>query len=181
MNLENNEPATFIAQMRINEILYFISSDAEGLIKAKELEEHREDYFQDLYDFSFGVGKYDKEYGFSSDTAFFAIEIVSAKSNYEKQVKKQKDKYNRFWRVVNMMPPIDAAVFKKAFIQQVTVNTNRLREIISEHISDLEKIYPDDEEELSFEGEEGARLLGITEEKRLKRMKRNKSLLKELC
>lgn len=177
---EQPEIATSLLRTRINEMLHSIRLDAEANKIAKELKYHRSEYFLELYDFSYGVSKYDKEMGMTSDSAFIAIEIISAKANYDKTIRRQEARYYRFHRVLNYFSPEEKQLFENAFFTQKTIDVSDLKLIIRKYLSEIEQFYPDDEEELSFEGEEGAMLLGITKEKRLRRMKHSKSVLKEL-
>lgn len=181
MTIEKPEIPSYSLRTRINEIIFCLSLDAAAKKKAEQLKCYRTEYFLNLYDFSYGVSKYDNDIGVSSDPAFIAIEIASAKANYEKQIRRFEARYFRFHTILNFLPIEEQEIVRNTFFTQNSKDVRELNFIIKKHYREIEQFYPDDEEELSFEGEEGAILLGITKEKRLRRIKQSKSVLKELC
>nr|WP_309101819.1 hypothetical protein [Fredinandcohnia onubensis] len=175
------EKASSPLRTRINELLHSIELDAGAKKKAEKMIRNRAEYFSELYDFSYGICKYDDEIGITSDPAYIVSEIVSAKANYDKRIKRLNGKYKRFERVMSLLAAGEAEVFNVALFTPKTIDVKILKSIIKKHLAEIEQIYPDEEELLSYEGEEGVKLLGLTEEKRRKRIGRTKSILKGLC
>ena len=175
------EKASSPLRTRINELLHSIELDAGAKKKAEKMIRKRTEYFSELYEFSYGICKYDDEMGITSDPAYIVSEIVSAKANYDKRIMRLDGKHKRFERVMGLLSTDEEEAFRQALFTPKTIDVKVLKTIIKKHLSEIEQIYPDDEELLSYEGEEGAKLLGLTEEKRQKRIGRTKSILKELC
>lgn len=175
------EKAASPLRTRINELLHSIELDAGAKKKAEKMIRNRTEYFLDLYDFSYGICKYDDEIGIASDPAFIASEIVSAKANYDKRIKRLNGKYKRFERVLSLLSVEEAETFKLALFTFKTIDEKVLKSIIKKYLAEIEQLYPDEEELYSYEGEEGAKLLGLTKEKQQKRLKRSTQLMRELC
>lgn len=175
------EKASSPLRTRINELLHSIELDAGAKKKAEKMIRHRTEYFSDLYDFSYGICKYDDEMGITSDPAYIVSEIVSAKANYDKRIMRLNGKHKRFERVMGLLSTEEEEAFRLALFTPKEIDVKVLKSIIKKHLVEIEQIYPDEEELYSYEGEEGAKLLGLTKEKQQKRLKRSTQLMRELC
>ncbi|MGE6515635.1 hypothetical protein [Lysinibacillus sphaericus] len=83
---------------------------------AKYLKRSAEQYFQELYEFSYGVTSYDEDVSVIKGTERLALMIISEKENRKRQIDRLESAYERFSSILDSLPSQDVEVLQQYFI-----------------------------------------------------------------
>jgi len=181
INSNSDEP-TSILEGNIREILYSMFTDAHSEKLAIYLNEQQEEFEETLYSFSYGVAKYDDEYRIRDSTERVALLILDEKGKYQKQINKLLYKHNRFHRALETLSNEDRQILLDYFESGVTIEYERLNNIIKCNLKKLETFYThevmeaEERSKVISSGIEGTVNIKVipSEEKRQKRLERMK-------
>lgn len=89
---------------KLREFLYRMWLDTKSILVANAYEEKQQDYFKQLYSFSYGVTGYASRIG--KGTELQALNILGIKLGYSKVIRRLKSRYNRFQGILQELPEV---------------------------------------------------------------------------
>lgn len=151
----NADSDSFIGESehQIRKVMFSLWMDAQSYKLAKHLEEKISGHFEQLYEFSFGVSKYDKDYSMSKDTETLALRIIDEKNRYSKQIEHLRERYKRFKRICDQLNVEDKQLIVSYFERSHKVEYEALRNVLRRHLKGMESIYKEDELQAELEAE----------------------------
>lgn len=129
---------------RIREVMYLLWKDSTSDELANYLERTAERYFQELYEFSYGVTSYDDDCWLAKGTERLALMIVAEKENRRRQIERLRKGYKRFNMILEQFPTKDNEVLQAFYMKRKKVDYEQLRRIIEKHLSTIEAVYEAD-------------------------------------
>ncbi|QFF98786.1 hypothetical protein PB01_08045 [Psychrobacillus glaciei] len=146
----------FISELeqRIRRVMYNLWMDAQSQRLAKHLQRKQVAHFEELYEFSYGVPMYDKEYaGIPRDTESLAIRIIDEKQAFIKRNEHLYLRYERFKEITNNLPASSKQILVDYFEYRKKIDYELLRNTLKKHLKAIERIYKADEESKEAEAE----------------------------
>ena len=92
-----------VMEAQIRNTMYCLCKDATSKELTKYLKRSAEQYFQELYEFSYGVTSYDEDVSITKGTERLALMIIVEKENRKRQIDRLERAYDVFalsWIVV---------------------------------------------------------------------------------
>lgn len=77
-----------------------------------------ERYFQELYEFSYGVTSYDDDCWLAKGTERLALMIVAKKENRRRQIERLRKGYKRFNMILEQLPTKDNEVLQAFYMKR---------------------------------------------------------------
>lgn len=93
-----------VMEARIRNTMYCLWKDATSKELAKYLKRSAEQYFQELYEFSYGVTSYDDGVSITKGTERLALMIIAEKENRKRQIDRLERAYERFCSILDIYP-----------------------------------------------------------------------------
>lgn len=140
INSESDAP-TPVLEGRIREIMYSMYLDAQSKGLAISLKRQKQEHFEALYEFSYGVPAYDAIDRMPSQTEKVALLIVDEKARYEKRISKLLAKHNRFYAALDVLDPSDKELLLNYFERNMLVDYEVLRNVFKRNLKKLEAFY----------------------------------------
>lgn len=140
----DTDDESFISEMehRIRRVMYSMWMDAQANRLANDLERKMNDYFQDLYEFSYGVTLYDTmEHSAPRKTDTLALMIIDEKEAYKKRIKCARVQHSRFKKICSQLFQYDRELFIRYFERSEKVEYELLRESIKHNLLIIEVAY----------------------------------------
>ena len=135
-----------VMEARIRNTMYCLWKDATSKELAKYLKRSAEQYFQELYEFSYGVTSYDDDVSITKGTERLALMIIAEKENRKRQIDRLERAYERFCNILDSLPTQDVEVLKQYFIERKKVDYELLRGLVKKHLTFIEAYYDKDTE-----------------------------------
>ncbi|MCT1539487.1 MULTISPECIES: hypothetical protein [Lysinibacillus] len=135
-----------VMEARIRNTMYCLWKDATSKELAKYLNQSAEQYFQELYEFSYGVTSYDEDVTVSKGTERLALMIIAEKENRKRQIDRLERGYERFRSILDSLPTQDVEVLQQYFIERKKVDYELLRGVVKKHLKSIEAYYDSDTE-----------------------------------
>lgn len=104
---------------------------AQSLKLAKKMERERQEYFESLYDFSYGVSNITEEPYYLGSTESNALRIIDQKESYNLKIVKLKERYSHFRGVLSGLNESDSNLLRNYFENGYKVEYEELRACIS--------------------------------------------------
>lgn len=118
--------------------------DATSKELAKYLKRSAEQYFKELYEFSYGVTSYDDDCWLAKGTERLALIVVAEKENRRRQIERLRKGYKRFNMILEQLPTKDNEVLQTFYMKRHKVDYEQLRKITEKHLTMIEAIYEAD-------------------------------------
>ena len=134
-----------VMEARIRNTMYCLWKDATSKELAKYLERSAEQYFRELYEFSYGVTSYE-DVSITKGTERLALMIIAEKENRKRQIDRLKRAYERFCSILDSLPAQDVEVLQQYFLERKKVEYELLRVVIKKHLKYIEAYYEADTE-----------------------------------
>lgn len=128
-------------EYRIRAVMYNLWMDAHSNMLAYYLEKNQVAHFEQLYEFSYGVQKYDLEEPISSRTDSLALRIIAEKERYKKRIQYLKHKHKQFRAICNQLKDSDCDLLINYFEHHGKVDYVVLRDCLKRNLKLLEKHY----------------------------------------
>lgn len=135
-----------VMEARIRNTMYCLWKDATSKELAKYLKQSAEQYFQELYEFSYGVTSYDEDVSITKGTERLALMIIAEKENRKRQIDRLERAYERFCSILESLPTQDVEVLQQYFIERKKVDYELLRGVVKKHLKFIEVYYDADTE-----------------------------------
>ncbi|MGR7908543.1 hypothetical protein ACU64V_04045 [Lysinibacillus capsici] len=135
-----------VMEARIRNTMYCLWKDATSKELAKYLKRSAEQYFQELYEFSYGVTFYDDDVNITKGTERLALMIIAEKENRNRQIDRLEKGYERFCSILDSLPTQDVEVLQQYFKERKKVDYELLREVVKKHLKFIEAYYDTDTE-----------------------------------
>ncbi|MFW7190050.1 hypothetical protein [Lysinibacillus sp. BNK-21] len=135
-----------VMEARIRNTMYCLWKDATSKELAKYLKRSAEQYFQELYEFSYGVTSYDEDVTVSKGTERLALMIIAEKENRKRQTDRLERAYEPFNAILDSLPSKDVEVLQQYFIERKKVDYELLRGVVKKHLKFIEVYYDADTE-----------------------------------
>jgi len=133
-------------EMRIRAIMYSLWMDAQSKKLADNLQKKQAAHFAQLYEFSYGVPMYDREYNPPRDAESLALMIIDEKQAFIKRNKHLYLRYERFKKITNDFPILSKQVLVDYFEHSKKKDYELLRNTLKKHLRVIERIYKEDED-----------------------------------
>ena len=127
---------------RLSEIMYQLFLDGQSGAVANRLENERNDFFEHLYTFSYGVPSYnilDKSVACTTDT--IALQIIYEKERYNRKISVAEGRYARFKRLIEVLPEPEATLIVGYFERNQKVDYEALLNCVVRNLDYLEQFY----------------------------------------
>jgi len=118
-----------VMEARIRNTMYCLWKDATSKELAKYLERSAEQYFRELYEFSYGVTSYE-DVSITKGTERLALMIIAEKENRKRQIDRLERAYKRFCSILDSLPTQDVEVLQQYFLERKKVEYELLRVVI---------------------------------------------------
>ncbi|MGN4127232.1 hypothetical protein ACMGD3_19810 [Lysinibacillus sphaericus] len=135
-----------VMEARIRNTIYCLWKDATSKELAMYLKLSAEQYFQELYEFSYGVTSYDDDVSITKGTERLALMIIAEKENRKRQIDRLERAYERFCSILESLPSQDVEVLQQYFIERKKVDYELLRGVLKKHLKFIEAYYNTDTE-----------------------------------
>lgn len=135
-----------VMEARIRNTMYCLWKDATSKELVKYLKRSAEQYFQELYEFSYGVTSYDVDVSITKGTERLALMIIAEKENRKRQIDRLERAYERFNSILDSLPSQDVEVLQKYFKERKKVDYELLRGVVKKHLKFIEAYYDADTE-----------------------------------
>lgn len=146
INSESNKDVP-VMEARIRNSMYCLWKDASAKSLAVYLQKTSEQYFQELYEFSYGVTTYTEDIWLMKGTERIALMIVAEKENRKRQIERLKHAYERFTEIMGVLSIQDAELLKQYFLHREKVDYETLRAAIKRNLTTIEAYYDSDTED----------------------------------
>lgn len=134
-----------VMEARIRNTMYCMWKDATSKELAKYLKRSAEQYFQELYEFSYGVTSYE-DVSITKGTERLALMIIAEKENRKQQIDRLERGYERFSSILDSLPSQDMKVLQQYFKERKKVDYELLRGVVKKHLKFIEAYYDTDTE-----------------------------------
>ncbi|PIC71143.1 hypothetical protein CSV77_03635 [Sporosarcina sp. P16b] len=134
-------------ERRVREVSYNLWKDAQGKSLADRMETEKEEHFEQLYEFSYGVSMYEEDYFLPKRTDMVALLIIEEKDMYERKIRKARQQYHRFNEVCGQLSVEDKRMFTSYFEWSRKVDYEQLRQSIVNNLQLLNQYYEEDDDE----------------------------------
>lgn len=134
-----------ITERRIRAIMYNLWMDAQSKKLANYLKRKQDAHFAQLYEFSYGVSMYEEDYYLPKGTEKIALMIIDEKQAFIKRIERLYKRYERFERIAEGLDLSSKGVVVGYFKHGEKFYYELLRNTLSKHLNELEKVYKDDE------------------------------------
>lgn len=134
-----------VMEARIRNTTYCLWKDATSKELAKYLKRSAEQYFQELYEFSYGVTSYE-DVSITKGTERLALMIIAEKENRKRQIDRLERAYERFRAILDSLPSQDVDVLQEYFIERKKVDYELLRGVVKKHLKFIGAYYDADTE-----------------------------------
>lgn len=134
-----------VMEARIRNIMYCLWKDSTSKELAKYLKQSAEQYFQELYEFSYGVTSYE-DVSITKGTERLALMIIAEKENRKRQIDRLERAYERFCSILDSLPSQDVEVLQQYFIERKKIDYELLRGVVKKHLNYIEVYYDSDTE-----------------------------------
>ena len=134
-----------VMEARIRNIMYCLWKDSTSKELAKYLKQSAEQYFQELYEFSYGVTSYE-DVSITKGTERLALMIIAEKENRKRQIDRLERAYERFRAILDSLPSQDVEVLQQYFIERKKVDYELLRGVVRKYLKFIEAYYDKDTE-----------------------------------
>lgn len=134
-----------VMEVRIRNIMYCLWKDSTSKELAKYLKQSAEQYFQELYGFSYGVTSYE-DVSITKGTERLALMIIAEKENRKRQIDRLERAYERFRAILDSLPSQDVEVLQQYFIERKKVDYELLRGVVRKYLKFIEAYYDKDTE-----------------------------------
>lgn len=131
-------------ETRIRNSMYCLWMDATAKELAEYLRRSAKQYFANLYEFSYGVSKYDADASINMGAERIALMIVAEKENRKRQIERLEKAYTRFGSIMDKLPPQDEEVLQQYFVKRKKIDYELLRGVVKKHLRSIEAIYDAD-------------------------------------
>ncbi|MGE7667384.1 hypothetical protein ACQKMN_16920 [Ureibacillus composti] len=146
-------------------LMYDLFQGAQALRLAEKLERERDQYCEELYQFSYGVCSYDSEGApYLTKTDSIVFQIIDLKDSYDKRIKKLKKRYNAFRSLLSTLTEEDSQILRDYFERGRKVEYEFLRACIGRVRKPIESYQKTQEKQLDAEAMDA-----FKEQRRLKR------------
>lgn len=135
-----------VMEARIRNTMYCLWKDATSKELAMYLKRSAEQYFQGLYEFSYGVTSYNEDVSTTKGTERLALMIIAEKENRKRQIDRLERGYERFRSILDSLPTQDVEVLQQYFIERKKVDYELLRGVVKKHLKSIEAHYDSDTE-----------------------------------
>nr|WP_054549520.1 hypothetical protein [Lysinibacillus sphaericus] len=129
-----------VMEARIRNTMYCLWKDATSNELAKYLKQSAEQYFRELYEFSYGVTSYE-DVSITKGTERLALMIIAEKENRKQQIDRLERAYERFSSILDSLPTQDVEVLQQYFIERKKVDYELLRGVVKKHLKFIEAYY----------------------------------------
>lgn len=126
---------------RIREVVYLLWKDATSNDLADYLERTAAQYFQELYEFSYGVTSYDDDCWLTKGTERLALMVIAEKENRRRQIERLRSGYKRFLSILAQLSSQDKEVLQVFYRKRQKVDYEQLRGVIEKHLTTIEAVY----------------------------------------
>lgn len=133
-----------LIEERIRNTLYNLWKDFTSDELANYLERTAERYFQELYEFSYGVTSYDDDCWLAKGTERLALMVVAEKENRRRQIERLRKGYKRLLSILEQLPSQDTKVLQQFYMKRQKMDYELLRGIIKKHLTTIEAVYEAD-------------------------------------
>lgn len=133
-------------EARIRNSMFCLWKDATSKGLAEYLERTSEQYYTELYEFSYGVTSYSEDYRMVKGTERLALMVIAEKENRKRQVERLEKAYERFYSILDSLPKEDVEVLKRYFVKRHKVDYEQLRAVVKKHLKQIETYYEADTE-----------------------------------
>lgn len=141
------DEGTAEVERRVREVSYNLWKDAQGGRLADRMEIEKEEHFEQLYEFSYGVSMYEEDYFLPKKTDTVALLIIEEKDMYERKIRKVRQQYQRFKEVCRKLSVEDRRMFTSYFEWSCKVDYEQLRQSIVSNLQLLNQYYEEDDDE----------------------------------
>lgn len=118
-------------------LMYDLYLGAQSLKLAKKMERERKEYFESLYEFSYGISNVTDEPLYLGSTESKALNIIDEKESYDLKITKLKERYSRFKGVLSGLNLYDSNLLRNYFENGYRVDYEELRACIGRLSSHL--------------------------------------------
>ena len=130
---------------RIRAIMYNLWMDAQSKKLANHLQRKQDAHFAQLYEFSYGVTRYEEDYFLPKGTEKLALMIIDEKRAFEKRIKRLYRRYDRFKNLTDKLEPSSKDIIVGYFEHGQKFEYELLRNTLTKHLKEIERVYNDDE------------------------------------
>lgn len=141
----------FISELehRVRSVMYTLWMDSQSNKLAAFLEHKKAEYFEDLYEFSYGITLYDEMDGRTSRKAdTLAVMIIEKKDSYNKRIEGARLCYKRFNEMCGRLSHEDRETFISYFHDLRKIDYETLRKAIIRNLKMIENYIQSEEESL---------------------------------
>ena len=157
-----------------NIVMHDLYLGAQSLKLAKKMECERQEYFDSLYDFTYGVSNVTEEPYYLGSTESNALRIIDQKEAYNLKIVKLKERYSHFRGVLSGLNQNDSNLLRNYFENGYKVEYEELRACISRLSS-----YLNEQEEARGKSLDVEAAKRYTEERKARRIANSKSVAKQ--
>jgi len=157
-----------------NILMQDVHQAAQSLNAALKMERERLEYFESLYDFSYGVSNLTEEPVYLGSTESKALYIIDQKQAYEMRIGKLKERYSRFKGLVRGLPNNDKRMITNYFEHGHKVDYDELRACINRVSKYMEEAEEAREKALDHEA---AQKYAV--ERKMQRIEKSRASIKE--
>lgn len=157
-----------------NIVMYDLYSGFQSLKLARRMERERKEYFESLYDFSYGVSNITDEPLYLGSTESKALNIIDQKESYDLKIAKLKERYSHFKGVLRGLNENDSNLLRNYFENGYKVDYEELRACVSRLSS-----YLNEQEEARGKSLDAEAMEKYIEDRKAHRIADSKSVAKQ--
>lgn len=157
-----------------NIVMYDLYLGSQSLKLAIKMQRERQEYFESLYEFSYGVMNLAEEFVYRGNTESEAINIIVLKETYDLKITKLKERYSRFRGVLRGLNENDSNLLRNYFENGYKVEYEELRACISRLSS-----YLNEQEEARGKSLDAEAMEKYIEDRKAGRIANSKSIAKQ--
>ncbi len=128
-------------ESRIRSAMYDLWMCAHAKSLARSMEGERAAHYEDLYEFSYGVTRYDPQHFITKGTDSLALMIIDEKKSFSKRIEKLYKQYALFHSIMDSLDLQSSKLLVRYFIHGEKVDYETLREVLRKNLTKIEKVF----------------------------------------
>lgn len=121
--------------------MYQLHIDGQSLFLANRLLRERDEYFSELYHFTYGICHYDNIEFLPTLTETTALSIIHQKELYDKRIERLQERYARFQRLIEDLFESDRKLIVDYFEWNQKIDYEQLLNCIIHNLEYFERFY----------------------------------------
>lgn len=140
-------------EARIRSAMYSLWMCAQAKSLALSMKSEQAAHYEQLYDFSYGVTRYDPEHFTTKGPENLALMIIGEKNSFAKRIDKLHEEYKLFHKIMDSLDKPSSKLLTRYFLHNEKVDYETLRSAMKRNLKRIEQYFNKIEQQQEEEAE----------------------------